>query len=76
METKRSSDYTPRALEVLALAGSLARQRGQRQVGAEHLALALIAEERGPVAQVLRKMGVGLQAFTDGLDAVIVSEKP
>jgi DNA-binding transcriptional regulator YhcF (GntR family) len=50
--------YTSRAKKVLELAMRAAREMGQNTVGADHLLLGVLNEEKGIGAQVLHSMGV------------------
>jgi ATP-dependent Clp protease ATP-binding subunit ClpC len=54
--------YTVRAKKVVELAMTEARELGHRYVGTEHLLLGLLLEEKGVAAQVLKDVGVSLQA--------------
>ena len=60
--------YTSRAKKVLELAMSEARAGAQTGVGTGHLFLALIREEKGIAAQVLRKHGVTYAAARSALN--------
>jgi ATP-dependent Clp protease ATP-binding subunit ClpA len=52
---------TPRAKRVLELAADEARRMRHSYIGTEHLLLALIREEGGVAANVLRKLGLSLE---------------
>jgi len=52
--------FTPRAKKVLELSLREALQLGHNYIGTEHILLGLIREGEGVAAQVLQKMGAGL----------------
>ena len=54
--------YTTRAKAVLELAMAEARELGHEYVGTEHILLGLVREERGIAAQVLKSLGLELDA--------------
>lgn len=54
--------FTPRAKRVLELAWDESRQLGHNYVGTEHILLGLIREGEGVAAQVLKNLGVDLEA--------------
>src|SRR5690606_25050162 len=54
--------FTPRAKRVLELAWDESRQMGHSYVGTEHILLGLIREGEGVAAQVLKNLGVDLEA--------------
>jgi ATP-dependent Clp protease ATP-binding subunit ClpA len=53
--------FTPRAKKVLELSLGEALQLGQRYISTEHILLGLIREGDGVAAQVLAKLGAGLE---------------
>ena len=52
--------FSPRARQIIANAIYEARERHQREVGTGHALLALLADEEGTPAQILREAGVDL----------------
>jgi ATP-dependent Clp protease ATP-binding subunit ClpC len=50
--------FTPRAKQVVALTGKEARDLGHTYIGTEHILLALLDENEGIAAQVLKNLGV------------------
>jgi ATP-dependent Clp protease ATP-binding subunit ClpA len=71
-ETAGGSDipYTSRSKKVLELAMSEARDLGQDYVGAEHLLIGLLREERGIAAQVLAYHGLTIEVARAKLRAL------
>lgn len=63
----RELPITPRAKRVLNLAFEEAQFQGVNYVGTEHLLLALLREEDGMAAQVLKSMGIRLEAVREQL---------
>src|SRR3981081_4444003 len=55
------SDFTPRAQQVLALAGKEAERFKHNYAGTEHLLLGLIKLRQGVAVNVLHKMGLDLE---------------
>ena len=62
--------FTPRAKKVLELSLREALQLGHNYIGTEHLLLGLIREGEGVAAQVLERMGAGL----DRVRAQVIAE--
>jgi ATP-dependent Clp protease ATP-binding subunit ClpC len=67
---------TPRTKRVLALAMDEARRLGHDYVGTEHLLLALAKEEEGLAIEVLRNLGVDLEAIRRQTTKLIIESKP
>jgi len=67
---------TPRIKRVLALAMDEARRLGHNFVGTEHLLLALVKEEEGLAVDVLRNMGIDLEAVRKETTRLLVEAKP
>lgn len=63
----RELPITPRAKRVLNLAFEEAQFQGVNYVGTEHILLALLREEDGMAAQVLKGMGIRLEAVREQL---------
>jgi len=67
---------TPRTKRVLALAMDEARRLGHNYVGTEHLLLALVKEDEGLAVDVLRNMGLDLEAIRKKTTKLLVETKP
>ena len=67
---------TPRTKRVLALAMDEARRLGHNYVGTEHLLLALAKEEEGLAIEVLRNLGVDLEAIRRQTTKLLIESKP
>src|ERR1019366_347862 len=67
--------YTSRAKKVLELATREARELNHSYVGAEHLLLGLLREEKGIAAQVLVHSGVTLGRVTAALGSVVNADE-
>ena len=67
---------TPRTKRVLALAVDEARRLGHNYVGTEHLLLALVKEDEGLAVDVLRNMGLDLDAIRKRTTKLLVETKP
>lgn len=65
---------TPRAKRVLNLAFEEAQFQGVNYVGTEHILLALLREEDGMAAQVLKGMGIRLEAVREQLVMLLGGE--
>jgi ATP-dependent Clp protease ATP-binding subunit ClpC len=61
MSEEASSNFTPRAQQVLALARKEADRFNHNFIGTEHLLLGLIKLGQGVAVNVLQKMGVDLE---------------
>lgn len=61
----RELPITPRAKKVLNMAFAEAQMQGVNYVGTEHILLALLREEEGVAAQVLKALGVRLENVRD-----------
>ena len=61
--------FTPRARNVLSEAEPIARARGHRHIGAEHLLLALYREPEGVAAQILGESNLPLDKAEAAVDA-------
>jgi len=61
-DDERIGTFTPRALQVLALARKEAERLNHNFVGTEHLLLGLIAFEKGVAVNVLRSRGIELES--------------
>ena len=70
----RELPITPRAKKVLNLAFEEAQFQGVNYVGTEHILLALLREEDGMAAQVLKGMGIRLDAVREQLIALLGGE--
>jgi ATP-dependent Clp protease ATP-binding subunit ClpC len=57
--------FTPRAKKVLELSLREALQLGHNYIGTEHILLGLVREGEGVAAQVLKKLGAGLERTRD-----------
>jgi ATP-dependent Clp protease ATP-binding subunit ClpC len=57
--------FTPRAKKVLELSLREALQLGHNYIGTEHILLGLVREGEGVAAQVLQKLGAGLERTRD-----------
>jgi DNA-binding transcriptional regulator YhcF (GntR family) len=64
--TGKQLPYTSRAKRVLELAMEEARQERADRVSGAHLLLALVAEERSPAAEVLKRRGISRHAAAPG----------
>ncbi len=65
LKTKGELPYTPRTKKIFLLAISEARAMQVKQVGTEHLLLALLREAEGIAARVLHSLNVHLDAVLD-----------
>lgn len=63
--------FTEKAREAISEAQSLAAGSGHQETDAEHLALALVNQEKGIVPRVLEHMGVQTRALSVALDGVL-----
>ncbi|MGW5387847.1 Clp protease N-terminal domain-containing protein [Nocardia sp. NPDC003963] len=72
-ESEDDLPYNPRLRNLLAAAEAIARDSGQRAVGAEHLQLAILGDAAAIPTQVLHKMGWDAEAFTARLRELIES---
>ena len=54
-------NFTYKSQEVIMLAQSIAQERGQHQIDALHLLLALIVQEGSVVLTILQKLGVDIE---------------
>jgi len=54
------SNFTHKTQEVILLAQSIAREKGQQQIDALHLLLALLSQEESVVLTLLRKLGADI----------------
>lgn len=70
----RELPITPRAKRVLNLAFEEAQFQGVNYVGTEHLLLALLREEDGMAAQVLKGMGIRLDSVREQLVVLLGGE--
>lgn len=70
----RELPLTPRAKRVLNLAFEESQLRGVNYVGTEHLLLALLREEDGIAAQVLKSMGIRLESVHEQLAMLLGGE--
>lgn len=70
----RDLPVTPRAKKILNLAFEEAQLQGVNYVGTEHLLLALLREEEGVAAQVLRSMGVRADAVREQVMLLLGAE--
>jgi ATP-dependent Clp protease ATP-binding subunit ClpC len=61
-ESLFASNFTPRALQVCALARKEANRFNQKVIGTEHLLLGLLKLGQGVAVNVLEKIGVDLEA--------------
>lgn len=70
--------YSPRAKNVIELAGNEASQLGHDVIGTEHLLLGLLKENEGIAAQVLTNLGLKLAKVRDMVLEVLgpVENKP
>jgi ATP-dependent Clp protease ATP-binding subunit ClpB len=55
------SNFTHKTQEAIMLAQSIAREKGQQQIDALHLLLALLSQEESVVLTVLNKLGVDIE---------------
>ena len=55
--------YTQKSLEAVRLAQSLAREQGHQQLEQVHMLLALLRQEGGLSAQLLKKMDVTVESL-------------
>ena len=67
----RQERFTEQAQEALALSQELLRQYHHSQWDVEHILLALLQQERGLVGDILRKLGVDVDAMRQGVEAVL-----
>ncbi len=67
----RQERFTEQAQEALALSQELVRQYHHSQWDVEHILLALLQQERGLVSDVLRELGVGVEAVRREVEAVL-----
>lgn len=56
-----NSDFTHKAQEAIINARSIAQQKGQQQIDALHLLLALLSQEEGMVLILLQKLGIDIE---------------
>ncbi len=66
--------FTPRAKKVLELALREAQKLGHHYIGTEHILLGLIREGEGVAAQVLEKMGAGLNVVRQKVKGLLGAE--
>ena len=57
------SNFTHKTQEAILLAQSIARERGQQQIDALHLLLALLSQEESVVLTLLRKLGADIESL-------------
>ena len=55
------SNFTHKTQEAILLAQSIAREKGQQQIDALHLLLALLSQEESVVLTLLRKLGADIE---------------
>jgi len=63
--------FTEQAQEALALSQELVRQYHHNQWDAEHILLALLQQEKGLVGDILRELGVNVEAVRRQVEAVL-----
>jgi ATP-dependent Clp protease ATP-binding subunit ClpC len=71
IELRTKLDFTPAALQALGLAEELRRRRGHKQIGTEHLALALAAGDDTLGAAALRGLGVKYDALEAEIEKLV-----
>jgi ATP-dependent Clp protease ATP-binding subunit ClpB len=57
------SNFTHKTQEAILLAQSIAREKGQQQIDALHLLLALLSQEESVVLTLLRKLGADIESL-------------
>ena len=67
---------TPRMHRILQLANDEATRLGSREVGTEHLLLAVAKEGESVAASVLRSLGVAMDKVTDEISKIIRDRDP
>jgi len=65
------SNFTHKTQEAILLAQSIARERGQQQVDALHLLLALLSQEDSIVLTLLRKLGADVEGLKRKVEKVL-----
>ena len=63
------NNFTPRAQQVLLLAGKAANQFGHNYIGTEHLFLGLISLDQGVAVVVLQKMNLNLDSIRSAIES-------
>ena len=68
--------FSPRAKRIINGASDEAKTLGQPFVGTEHILLAILREESGIAAQVLRSSGISYDGVMDYLEEAPIPAKP
>ena len=55
------SNFTHKAQEAILKAQSIAQERGQQQIDALHLSLALLSQKEGIVFNLLQRLGIDIE---------------
>lgn len=63
--------FTDKAREAVAQAQSITAGMGHQETDAEHLALALVQQEKGIVPRILEQMGVQPKALSVAIEGVL-----
>ena len=67
----RPDQLTEQAQEVLAKSQEIVRRYGHSQWDSEHVLIALLEQEEGVPAEILRQLGVSLEAIHDRLHQIL-----
>jgi len=67
----RQEKFTEQAQEALALSQELVRQYHHSQWDVEHILLALLQQEKGLVGDILRELGVDVEAVRQQVSAAL-----
>jgi ATP-dependent Clp protease ATP-binding subunit ClpB len=67
----RLDKFTIKAQESMADAQRIAGEYGNQEIGPEHLLAAMLEQDEGIVAPILRKVGASVDAIASGLAAEI-----
>ncbi|MBQ9405149.1 MAG: type VI secretion system ATPase TssH, partial [Desulfovibrio sp.] len=63
--------FTDKAKEAVGEAQSIAAGMGHQETDAEHLALALVQQEKGIVPRILEQMGIQVKAFAVAIEGAL-----